>query len=89
MISMDDSAYYHTLQTIAEHYCCIGLIQIDWPAQSLHLNFMKILWWIITLRVNANFHQIRSLKSVKEIIKEDWKKLMEKNFRAYTENMPK
>ena len=38
MIWMDDGAVYHTSKTIVEYRGHVGLIRMDWPAQSPDLN---------------------------------------------------
>ncbi len=89
MIWMDDDAGYHTSKTTAEYRRRVRLICIDWPAQSSDLNPIENLWRIIKVRVSAKRHRIRSLKSMKEVIKEEWEKLREEDFCACIESMLK
>ncbi len=89
MIWMDEDAGYHTSKTNSAYRRCIRPICIDWPAQSSELNSIKNLWWIIKVQVSAKCHRIRSLKSMKEVIKEEWEKLTKEDFRECIERMPK
>ena len=57
MIRMDDGADYHTSTTTTAYCCRVGLICMDWPAQSPDLN----------VQVNAQRPRIRSLVSMTEM----------------------
>ncbi len=89
MIWMDDGAGYHTSKTTAANRRRVKLIRMDWPAQSPDLNSIEKLWRIIKVRVSIKRHRIRSLESMKEVIKEEWEKSTEEDFRACIESMPK
>ena len=89
MIWMDDGAAYHTSKTTTAYRRRVRLIRMDWPAQSPDLNPIENLWRIIKIRVSAQRHRIRSLESMKEVIKEEWEKLTEEDFCACIESMPK
>ncbi len=86
---MNDGAGYHSSKTTDVYCRYIRLIRIDWPTQSPDLNPIENLWRIIKVQVYAKRHQTRSLKSTKKVIKEEWEKLMERDFRACIESMPK
>ena len=88
MIWMDNGVGHHTSKTITEYRHRVGTIRMDWPAQSPDLGLVENLWRIIKVRVSAQRHRIRSLESMKEVIKEEWEKLTE-DFRACIESMPK
>ncbi len=49
----------------------VRLIYMDWPTQFPDLNPIENLWWIIKVWVSDERHQIRSLESMKEVIKEE------------------
>ncbi len=89
MIWIDDGAGYHTSKTTAEYLCRVKLICMDWPAQVSNLNPIENPWRIIKIRVSPKRHRIRSLESMKEVIKEEWEKLTEEDFCVYIERMPK
>ena len=59
-------------------YIIIGLV-----TTVLHL------WRIIKIWVSVQRYQIHLLESMKNVIKEEWKKLTEEDFCAYIESMPK
>ncbi len=80
IIRIDDGAGYHTSKTTAEHCRRVGPICLDQPAQPLDFDLIKNLWQIIKIQVSAQHHQIWSLKSMKEVIKQEWEKLTEKIF---------
>ena len=83
MIWMDDGARYHTSKMTTAYCRRIGLIQ------SPDLNPIENLWRIIKIRVSAQRHRIHSLELMKKVIKEEWEKLTEEDFRACIESMPK
>ncbi len=89
IIWIDDGAGHYTSK-ISGAYCPrVGLIHLDWPTQSPHLNPIGNLWRIIKIRDCIKCHRIQSLKSMKGVIKEEWEKLMEEDFCAYIESSPK
>lgn len=58
-------------------------------AQSLNLNPIKNLQYIIKIRVSAQKQQIYSLNEMKKIIQEKFDKLTKEDFCKYIESMPK
>ncbi len=89
MIWMDDGARYYTSKMNTAYCHHVELICMDWPAQSPELNPIENLWRIIKIQVSAQHHQIHLLESMKEVIKEEWKKLTKEDFCACIESMPK
>ncbi len=55
---MDNVTGYHMSKTIAEYCRRIRLTRIDWPFQSLDLNLIENLWWIIKVQIIAKRHRI-------------------------------
>lgn len=89
MIWMDDGAGYHTSKATAKFRRKVGLLRMDWPAQSPDLNPIENLWRIIKLRVSAQRHRIQSLEQMKWVIEEEWNKLTVEDFHKCIESMPK
>ena len=65
MIWMDDGAGYHTSKAATVYRRRVGLIRMDWLAQSPNLNPIENLWRIIKIRVSAQRHRIHSLESMR------------------------
>ena len=86
---MDNGAGYHTSKTTTKWRQQMGLIRMDWPAQSPDLNPIENLWRIIKIRVSAHCHRIHSVDKMKTVIEEEWNRLSEEDFRKCIESMPK
>ena len=65
------SASYHMSKTTAEYRRRVRLIRMDWSAQSPNLKPIENLCRIKEVPVSAKRHRIRSLESMKEVIKEE------------------
>lgn len=89
IIWMNNGAYYHMSKMTTMYYHYIRLICIDQPVQSLDFNPIENLQCIIKIQVSAQCHQIHLLKFMKEIIKKEQEKLIEKDFYVCINNMPK
>ena len=89
MIWMDDSAGYHTSKTTTKCKQHMGLIRMDWPAQSPDLNPIENFWRIIKIRISGHRHQIHSVDKMKMVIQKEWGRLTEEDFWKCIESMPK
>ena len=89
MIWMDDGADYHASKTTFVYCRHVELICIDWPGQSPDFNPLENLCRIIKVRDSAKRYRIRSLKSMEEVIKEEWEKMTEEDFWEFIERMHK
>ena len=82
-------AGYHTSKTTTKNRHEVGLIRMNWPAQSPDLNPIENLWRIKKHRVNARRHQIHSVDEMKVTIEKEWGLLTEEDFRRCIESMEK
>ena len=89
MLWMDDGAAYHTSHKVTKYRYEVGLLRMDWPAQSSDLNPIENLWRIIKIRISARCHQIHSVEAMKEAILNEWESLTEEDVRRCIESMPK
>ena len=88
MIWIDNDVSYHTSKMTIAYRRHVGLICMDWLPQSSNVNSIENLWRIIKIQVSAQRHWIYSLESMKEVIKEEWEKLIKEDFCVCIESMP-
>ncbi|GFS79893.1 transposable element Tcb2 transposase [Trichonephila clavipes] len=69
---MDDNARPHRTLAVEELLECEDITRKDWPAYSLDLNPIELVWDTLGIRIAARLHHPENTQQLKQMLIEEW-----------------
>ena len=85
----DDDAPIHRANVVKVWKERNELKCLEWPAQSLDLNPIENLWVILKRRISARDPPAKTVKELKAVVQEEWKKIPVEDVKNLVKSVPK
>ncbi|GFU42710.1 transposable element Tcb2 transposase [Trichonephila clavipes] len=85
--SMDDSATCHVARSTRDWFNDNRMDQLDWPAQSSHLNPIENFWDYLDCQIKGCSNRPKSVKELACLLQAEWQKISLSIIQTLVENM--